>query len=265
MIGSAALIKKLCSEYKLSRQTGFELVSHFCGVSKAQVLADTAVDEAQVLSAAKRAVAGEPLQYIIGKWSFMGREILCKKGVLIPREDTETLVARALSLYKGGAVCDICCGSGCVGIALADALKTQVTCVDISDDALALTAENAALWGVSVKTKKLDILKAGLGEKYSLITCNPPYIPTKTIRTLDKSVRAYEPHLALDGGRDGLSFYRRLAEIAEQSLVCGGAFACEIGFDQKDAVCAIFKAAGFAPSCIQDSFGQDRVVFFEKF
>ncbi len=264
MTGSAALIKRLCTEFKLSRQTGFELVSHFCGVSKAQVLADSPVDEAEVISAAHRCVAGEPLQYILGEWSFLNRKILCKKGVLIPREDTEVLVAKAAELYKEGEIADLCCGSGCVALGVSLMTGKKVHAYDIDDGAISLTGENAALWGVDVQAHKCDILNEDINGKFGLITCNPPYIPTKVIRTLDKSVKAYEPHLALDGGDDGLKFYHRLAEIAKTNLADGGAFACEIGYDQNEAVCAIFGAAGFAPTCIQDGFGQDRVIFFIK-
>lgn len=265
MLGSAALIKRICAEYKLSRQAAFEIVSHFCGITKAQVLADSTVqDEKAALDGAKRCAAGEPLQYIIGQWDFCGKKIYCERGVLIPREDTETLVGIAAQhLKKGASVLDLCCGSGCISVAMAD-LGGTVTAVDIEERAIALTNKNAELWGVSVDTQKRDILVQEIEGDFDIILSNPPYIPTKTIKKLDKSVKDYEPHLALDGGADGLTFYRRLTHFADKNLKTGGLFACEIGFDQKDSVCEIFKSAGYEPECMTDGSGMDRVVYFIK-
>ncbi len=265
MIGSAELIKRICAEYKLSRQAAFEIVSHFCDITKAQVLADSPVkSEKAALDGAKRCASGEPLQYIIGQWDFCGKKIYCEPGVLIPREDTEVLVGVAASrLKKGDKLLDLCCGSGCISVALAD-LGADVTAVDIEPRAIALTNKNAQLWQVEVDTLHLDILKEDVAGEYDIILSNPPYIPTKTIKKLDKSVKDYEPRLALDGGADGLVFYRRLVHFADKNLKTGGLFACEIGYDQKDAVCEIFGSAGYSTECMTDTSGLDRVIYFVK-
>lgn len=269
MTGTLDLLRGLMGA-GLSRQTAFELVTHFCGVTAAQALADKEVDPAaaeKVLAAEKRLSEGEPIQYILGQWSFCGRKIYCRRGVLIPREDTETLVAKAKDIAKNAQTAlDLCCGSGCVGIALAADLPLSVTAVDIDGAALSLTRENAALWGVEerVRTVKKDILNEKIEGKYDLIVSNPPYIKSGEIASLSRTVAGYEPRLALDGGKDGLVFYRKLAQIACENLEKGGAFACEIGFDQKDEVCAIFAQKGFKPSCTVDFNGCDRVISFKN-
>ena len=202
-------------------------------------------------------IGGEPLQYLLGSWAFMGLMFLVGPGVLIPRQDTETLCEHALALAKAQGyqtALDLCCGSGCVGIALAKLGGLRVTLADISKDALAYAKKNAAQNGVVAELVCSDLFSQVEG-RFDLLLCNPPYIPTGEIASLQVEVRR-EPVLALDGGADGLDFYRRLAQQAQAYLVPGGTLLLEIGVGQAEAVCGLFSGA----YAVQDIRGVARVV-----
>lgn len=218
-----------------------------------------------VRAAALRRINGEPLQYILGTEEFMGIEFEVAKDVLIPRADTETLVETVLKhLNKNGAtLLDIGCGSGCVGLSIAY-LNSRVCLrgVDISDSALKLSKRNAKKLGLSERAEfvKADILSDSLPGKYDVIVSNPPYIRTDVIPTLMREVQFYEPHLALDGGGDGLKFYRAITEKAPRLLNEKGLLAFEIGFDQGEEVCELMKKSFDNVKVIKDLAGNDRVV-----
>ena len=223
----------------------------------------TVTEESCIRDAIKRAMTGEPVQYIVGKWSFMGNEFVVNKDVLIPRADTEILCEKAIEFIsdkKGARVLDLCCGSGCIGISIAVVARDCfVECCDISRGALEVTRRNAELNGVDVKVTESDLLN-NCGE-YQLIVSNPPYIPTGVIEGLETNVRDHEPMLALDGGADGLDFYRRIAEDAVHHLVVGGGLFLEIGYDQATAVTNILAQQGYGDiTVIKDYSGNDRVV-----
>ena len=172
-----------------------------------------------------RLAAGEPLQYVIGETEFMGLVLYCRPSALIPRGDSEAVAEAAIELMKNvesPCIADICTGSGAYALALADALpKSHIDAVDISADALDLAENNAARLGLTERIHfyQGDLLEPllRLGQSYDMLVSNPPYIPSDQLAHLDKQVQ-HEPAIALDGGADGLYFYRRLAADADKLL-----------------------------------------------
>ena len=191
----------------------------------------------------------KPLQHILGAWEFMGYEFMVSPHVLIPRAETEWLVEYAKEQYEGRPikVLDLCTGSGCIGIALKKLLpQAQVTLIDISDPALAIAKENAKALEAEVKIEKWDVLQGPPffmeKERFDLILCNPPYIKSADLATLQPEVRQ-EPELALDGGLDGLIYYHVLAEKWTALLKEGGEMILETGEDTGEGVRAIMAEA----------------------
>ena len=205
-----------------------------------------------------------PLQHITGEQEFMGYRFKVTKDVLVPRFDTELLVEEAAKrAILGAKILDLCTGSGIIGIALKKmCFGAEVTMTDVSDEALAVAAENAELNKADVKIIKSDMFGAlDPKEKFTLIVSNPPYIPAEEIENLDPEVRDHDPRLALDGGEDGLDFYRVIASDAPRYLMPGGQVLLEIGHDQGETVPALLKAAGFRDiEVLKDLSGNDRVV-----
>lgn len=208
-----------------------------------------------------------PLQQITGSREFMGLEFFVNEHVLIPRQDTETLVELVLKDYKGKQpeVLDLCTGSGCIAISLAKLGGfDHVTAVDISREALKVAERNV---GELLGEGKITLIESDLfvsieeQKKFDVIVSNPPYIPTKIIEGLQPEVRDHEPMLALDGKEDGLYFYRKLALESRPHLAPGGAVYFEIGYDQGEAVSGLLKDAGFGEiQVVKDAAGLDRVV-----
>lgn len=189
-----------------------------------------------------RRKSGEPLQYILGKWEFMGLPFYTRPCALIPRQDTETLCEEALKINgRGKTLLDLCCGTGCIGVSLAKLGGFEVTFADISPDCLALARENAALNGVSGKFLLTDMF-SDISDSFDLICVNPPYIPTSELASLQAEVKR-EPVLALDGGVDGLDFYRRISRDYAAHLNPGGALLMEVGAGQAEDVAAMFPNA----------------------
>ena len=206
-----------------------------------------------------RRLTGEPLQYVLGEWEFFGLPFLTDHRALIPRPDTEILVETALQLLcEGDRVLDLCCGSGCIGIALAVHTHIELTSADISERALSLTAENAEKNGVALHTVQSDLF-ATIDEAFDMIVCNPPYLNAEEMRSLDASL-LYEPQNALDGGPDGLDFYRRIAKEYGAYLRHGGYLLLEIGYTQEQAVCDLFAGARI----IRDYGDRPRVAVIQK-
>lgn len=222
-------------------------------------------DARLVKSYAERRKNGEPLQYILGTEEFMGIEFFVERGVLIPRQDTETLVEEALRhlASKGAAVLDIGCGSGCVGLSiLYHNPNTLLRGLDLSDAALALSKRNAEKLGLAERSDfvRADILTDRISGRYDLVVSNPPYIRSNVIPTLMTDVRDFEPHLALDGGSGGLCFYRAITDKATSFLRDGGMLAFEIGYDQGDEVASLMSENFDNVRIIKDLCGNDRVV-----
>ena len=209
-----------------------------------------------------------PLQYLTGKQDFMGLTFHVDERVLIPRQDTETLVELVLkeNTDKKARILDLCTGSGCIAVSLAVlGGYRKVDAVDISEDALAAAEENGTRLGGKVRFLKSDLFSALDPEKkYDIITSNPPYIPTEVLNGLEPEVKDYEPRMALDGSEDGLAFYRRIAVAAPAFLRAGGRIYLEIGYDQGAAVEELLWNNGFARTrVVKDAAGRDRVVCAE--
>lgn len=208
-----------------------------------------------------------PLQQILGRQEFMGLEFYINQHVLIPRQDTETLVELVLEEQQNreAAVLDLCTGTGCIAISLAvKGGYHKVAAADISEEALKVARRNVEMHGCGeqIRLYQGDLFHAlEPGMRFDIITSNPPYIPTAVIRTLEPEVRDYEPMLALDGTEDGLLYYRRIASEAGQYLAEGGSIYLEIGHDQGDAVRALLEAEGYREIRVcKDLAANDRVV-----
>ena len=210
---------------------------------------------------ADRLLAGEPLGYVLGNAEFCGVRLAVDNRVLIPRFETEVLAEQAVKHIgtKELRVLDMCTGSGCIAAVIAKNTAAQVVAADVSDDALEVAKNN--LKGLGVDVVKSDMFES-IDGKFDLIVCNPPYIRTGEISALAPEVTA-QPHLALDGGDDGLKFYRIIAEAAPKFMADGGAIMLEVGYDQAQAVCDMLK--GIGKSRIEkDLDGKDRIVICEK-
>lgn len=202
-----------------------------------------------------------PLQHLTGVQEFMGMPFQVNSHVLIPRQDTECLVERVLPLVKKKRVLDVCTGSGCIAISIAKLGEPALTdAVDISEEALAVARNNAKALQAEVTFRQSDLLEA-VTERYDVIVSNPPYIPPEVIETLMPEVKCHEPYIALDGGADGLDFYRRIACQAAEALETGGALFLEIGDTQGADVTDILCKAGYDRVQVHlDLSGRERVV-----
>ena len=262
--------KKICREAaETLKAAGIEnavaearwLAERFFCCSAADLTSDFEVAEPLAfLKAVKNRAAGEPLQYIIGTQDFMGLEMKVGKGVLIPRPETELLVqVGAMAVPGAKIVWDLCAGTGCVGLGLRTLLPdAQVFFVEKYAAALKILHENVGTFK-NCTIVHADILKSKLTKPANpdLILCNPPYIPQSDIPALQREVQC-EPRKALDGGADGLMFYRALAESAKKRLSKGGALCVELGIGQADAVREIFS--DFETHLYQDEAGIARVM-----
>lgn len=207
-----------------------------------------------------------PLQYIVGETEFMGLKFKVNSNVLIPRQDTETLVEEALKVVKPGMkVLDMCTGSGCIIISIMHNVEdVKGYAVDISKQALNVAKENAKLNEVSILFERGDLFET-VSDKFDIIVSNPPYIPTAVIPKLMPEVQGFEPIEALDGKEDGLYFYRKIVSQSMDHLNPEGFLMLEIGCDQGKAVTQMMSEAGFGNICTKkDLAGNDRVVIGNK-
>lgn len=238
-------------------------------VSKTQLIMGerevTESEEKEICGLIKRLVCGEPVQYLIKECEFMSLKFYVEEGVLIPRADTEVLteaVIERLDSDKKLKIADMCCGSGCVGISIAHFLKkSQVHFYDFSEKALCITEKNAEniLKNREYTISEMNLLKDFPNDIYDCIVSNPPYIKTSEIERLENKVKCYEPYDALNGGYDGLMFYRRISQMAK--IRKGGLIAFEIGFDQGCDVAEILKQNGYSDiEIINDIEDRNRVV-----
>lgn len=233
------------------------------GLEKSGKIPAGAAEEA-LLSDARRLLDGYPWQYLLGECDFFGRTFTCSEGVLIPRPDTEILVQEALRvLPEDGVFYDFCTGSGCIAVSLLCERPQAVgIAVDVDEGALSLTRENAARHEVLCRllTRRRDLLcETGGAKQLDLLCMNPPYIRTDVVGTLAKNV-SYEPALALDGGTDGLVFYRRVLSRLSEYVREGGCALFEIGYDQGEDVLRLCRAYGYEGVLIQDLEKRDRVL-----
>lgn len=248
----------------------FLLFQEVTGLKKAEYLLYpdkeiTEENEDRYFSLIRRRAAHEPCQYIIGRCGFYGLDFLVNEHVLIPRQDTELLVEKALQAAGEGAkVLDLCTGSGAVAVAMkGHRPDLDIMASDISEEALAVAAQNAERNFSPVRFVKSDLFEAiDPAERFDLIVSNPPYVTDEEYESLMPEVREHEPALALKAGKDGLDIYRRLIAEAPFHLKEGGALAVEIGCSQGAAVSELMEKAGFRkPLVFPDLRGLDRVVF----
>ena len=264
------------------------LVLHAAGIERLRAYMDNPEAEQRLVSRInrllKRRAAGEPLQYIVGHVEFLGLEIRVGKGVLIPRPETEILVEETIKTLKGKALSvkrsekspsafspqhqtflDLCTGTGCIALVMAREFPdAQVYATDVSAKAIRYARDNADCNGILNVTFLKGSLFTPVAEhisSFDLITANPPYIRTSDITGLQREVREWEPLRALDGGEDGLYFYRKILSKALVFLKESGWIFFELGFGQSEAVAEIAAHAGFKNiELIKDFSGIDRVL-----
>lgn len=243
------------------------LLEEVCGTDHNTLLChgDREVSEAEeekYRRALEQRAVHVPLQHLLGYQDFMGLRFQVNEYVLIPRQDTEILVEEAMRyLHDGMRILDLCTGSGCILLSL---LHYSNDCegvgVDISKEALQVAVQNAELLGIRADFLKSDLYEKVTG-KFDLLVSNPPYIERAVIPTLMEEVREYDPYIALDGGEDGLDFYRRIIGGAQDYLKRGGQILMEIGSGQAKAVSELLREAGFKEIDVcRDFAGLDRVV-----
>ena len=251
-----------------------ELVCFGTGKSREELVRDSRLyaspeREAQVRRLVERRMAGEPVAYLIGEWEFYGLPLDISQDVLIPRADTEVLAEQAIAYIQTLGDCrvlDLCAGSGCLGLAIASRCpQARVVLGDINDNALKICRQNIRRNNLSARVMPVQAdarekPARSLGE-FQCIVSNPPYIPTGDIAGLEPSVRDYEPHMALDGGADGLDFYRSITRDWREALVPGGRLYFEVGLGQADPVLRLMRSQGFGDlQVIKDHHKIPRVV-----
>ena len=245
------------------------LIEGVTGMNRASQIANSNSEisgeiQEKLISMAQKRAEHLPLQYILGKWSFMGFEFKVGEGVLIPRDDTEVLVGLCLDYLKasdGKTALDLCAGSGAISVALDKLANADVTAVELSDKAYNFLLEN--IEGTNIKPHKGDIFECYRdfeAKSFDLIASNPPYIKTDEIETLQTEV-GYEPKTALDGGADGLDFYRAIARRWTPLLKSGGAMAFELGEGQAEYVGGLMADHGYINiKTAKDLGGTDRAI-----
>ena len=256
----------------ITENAAFELetlILSVTGMKKSDLLLNrcNCISEANLISlnkAIERRINREPLQYIIGEWEFFGLRMFCGKGCLIPRPETEMLAEIAIkNLPRNGRLLDLCTGSGCISVAvLNNRPDVTAVAVDISESALDYAKKNAEYHNIS--SDRLQFVCADIydytPEFFSdVIVSNPPYIKTCDMDKLDEEVK-HEPEIALDGGHDGLDFYKLIAKyFAKKHLNDGGCCAVEVGYDIGEEVAAIFRSQKFNSLLLRDMYEVERV------
>ena len=268
-------IAKLLSENGIEA-SAFEtdvIIETALNIDKTQLImkleTELSIEETEKISTiASKRVDGYPLQYIVGKWEFYGREFVVGEGVLIPRADTETLIDTAKKLVeKKSTVIDLCSGSGCIGVTLEKELDADVFALEKSEQAFEFLKKNIALNDSKVIPVLCDVLdETSLKDipQAELVVSNPPYIKTDEMKTLSKEV-CFEPEMALDGDKDGLKFYREITHLWKDKIKNGGYLVYEIGYTQAKDVCQILIENGFEDvNVVCDICENPRVVYGKK-
>ncbi len=248
------------------------LICHFCQLNKAELLSrrEEFFDSPELRAAVEKRCAHYPLQYILGYWDFCHETYRVTEDTLIPRQDTEKLVELAIRMIpKEGRFIDLCTGSGCVAIStLAARPDCRAVAVDLFENTLKIAGENAEQNGVGERIGFLreNVLEPSFMDSlggFDAILSNPPYIETEQVGLLAREL-SYEPEAALDGGDDGLDFYRVIIGRYGAYLTQNGFMLLEIGWDQGKSVSAIAKEAGFRCEIYKDYGGNDRVAYLTK-
>lgn len=260
------------AEIENNRGEASMLICHFCNINQAELLLrrDEDFDSPELEDAVVKRCSHYPLQYILGFWDFCNESYRITENTLIPRQDTEKLVELAVKLLPENArFIDLCTGSGCVAISTLAARKDlRAVAVDLFEETLQIARENAERNSVGDRVGFIaaDVLHpefmTELG-KFDFILSNPPYIETRHVGLLDEEL-SYEPRAALDGGDDGLDFYRVIISSYGKYLSEGGKMLLEIGCDQAKAVAAICASNSYKCEVFKDYSGNDRVAFVSK-
>ena len=252
-----------------------ELLCRAARLSREQFFRDRLQDapnqvETEAAELLRRRLTGEPLAYLAGEWEFYGLTLNVSPAVLIPRIDTEVLADLAIGegrKQRGPVrILDLCTGSGCIGLAVASHVPdSEAVLCDLSPEALAVAAGNAARCGLSARVRcvRADARQAppaSLGT-FDLLTCNPPYIPASDIDGLDRTVKDFEPRMALDGGGDGMDFYREITALWKGLLRPDGLLFYEVGIGQAADVAALLRQNGFSAKICRDTQDIERVVW----
>lgn len=253
-------IRKQLQDFEVENATleCHELLCHCAGLKKAELFRDLAEElpqevEEKVSALVARRLKNEPLAYLLHQWDFYGLTLKVTPDVLIPRIDTEILAQRGIQLaaQSGGKVLDLCAGSGCIGLAIGKSIPTiEVVLGEISPPALEICLENIQSTGLGdrVSCQRMDCLQPPgewLQDQFSLVVCNPPYIPTEDVAKLQPMVKDFEPNLALDGGADGLNYYRNIISHWKEVVKTGGYLLFEVGIHQCLMVESLMEGAGF--------------------
>ena len=264
-----AMMKKGFAKKGIDKSDAEWIVSLILNIPRSALSEEKIVKRAyckRILDVYEERLTGRPLWYVFGNTNFYGYRINVDERVLIPRPETEILVREAVaSLREGDSVLDLCTGSGAVAIAVAcEAAKDKmisVTATDISEDALEVARSNARLNKANINFIKADLFN-GVRGRYNLITANPPYVKREEIATLQKEVKDFEPHIALDGGVDGLDFYRRIAEKVSRLIARGGLLILECGENQAQDIIKIFTATSHCDYAmvVRDLSGVERII-----
>jgi len=260
-------------EIPRARRVAEELIAHVLGIKRLELymqfdrpLVESELEEIRLLL--KRAMQGEPVEYILGELTFYHCTIGVTKDVLIPRPETEILVDSACRLLKdcqGKVAWDLCTGSGCIGISIKKACPELVVSLsDLSEAALQLAGKNAERNGVDVELRQGDLLAPFAGRKADILFCNPPYVSSSEYGSLDPSVKHFEPEMALVGGEEGMAFYERLKNDLPGYLNLGAKVFLEIGSKQGSALLQLFSESHWKNQRIEkDWAGHDRFFFLE--
>ncbi len=260
------------AEIENNRGEAAMLICHFCGINKAELLSrrDESFESEELRVAVEKRMAHYPLQYILGFWEFCHETYRVTEDTLIPRSDTEKLVELAVKLLPSNArFIDLCTGSGCIAVStLAARRDCRAVGVDLFEKTLEIAGENAERNGVGERVGFIarDVLKPEFMEelgKFDAILSNPPYIETKEIELLEPEL-SFEPEAALDGGDDGLDFYRAIIGYYGKYLTDNGIMLLEIGCNQAHSVTAIAHSFGFRCEVYKDFCGCDRVAYLTK-
>ncbi len=261
-------VNKMLAPANVDESDGEWIVSILSGVPRSDLAKSTQLCQPSVVERAfdwaKQRLEGAPLWYITGDAEFYGYTFKVDSRVLIPRPETEELCEYALSLIKDGdSVLDLCTGSGAIAVTLAKKSSATVYASDISEGALELASQNAELNQASVQFIHSNLFENMEG-KFNLIVSNPPYIPTADIQQLDKEVKDYEPILALDGGADGLDFYRLIAKNASEYLEDGGLLLMEFGIGQAQDIANLLEESFTEIEIKKDISGKERIIKARK-
>ena len=264
---------RLSSEWLLADATGLSRVEVYTNFDKPL----SSEEKAQLREGLKRRVQGEPLQYVSGETAFRHIIVKAEPGVLIPRPETEMLVEYALEElkeYSNGTqellALEVGVGSGCISCSLADELdNVKIIATDISPEAIALASRNRDALSFEdrirlVETNMADSVQAELEGALDLLISNPPYIPSQYMKALPKEVSLFEPHLALDGGPDGLDIFRELKELGLKLLKPGGIFACELHEEKLEAAKELIDSQYNEVKILEDLVGRPRFIFARR-